>query len=174
MKNLLINLLFLLLLLPVSVRAQQSANADSLLDRMTGNWVLSGVIDGKQTTHDISTSWVLGHQYIQIREVSREKNPDGTPAYEATVFISHTQSSKEYTCLWLDNTGNGGLSANAFGHATQNDELIEFLFKTSPGSIFHTKFVYEITTGNWRWYMDDEENGKFTSFARVKLIRKQK
>jgi hypothetical protein len=141
---------------------------------MVGNWVLKGIIDGKETTHDIKNEWVLGHQYIQVKEVSREMNTDGKPSYESIVFISQDQHSKQYSCLWLDNTGNGGLSAQAIGHAKENNDTIKFLFKISSNSIFHTSFVYGKDADSWQWLMDGEENGKFQSFARVRLTRNQK
>jgi len=92
--------------------------------------------------------------------------------YEAIVFICWEQKLNEYSCLWLDNTGNGGLSNQAIGHAKSNGDNIEFLFKGIDGSLFHTTFAYIKNTDTWKWLMDGEENGKLQPFARVKLTRK--
>ena len=46
-----------------------------------------GTIARKDTTHDIVSEWVLGHQYLRIHERSREKDGKGQPQYEAIVFI---------------------------------------------------------------------------------------
>jgi len=62
------------------VFGQQSTFHDQLLDHLTGTWVLQGTIMGKETTHDVAAEWVLGHQYVRIHEVSREKNSQGLPA----------------------------------------------------------------------------------------------
>ena len=59
--------------------AQQTTFQDSLLDRFIGSWVLHGTIQGKETTHDIVTQWVLGHQYLQFHEVSIEKDRSWKP-----------------------------------------------------------------------------------------------
>ena len=102
--------------------AQESPFTDVLLDRMTGKWVLQGSIAGSETTHDVEVAWVLGHQYVRLAEVSREKNSSGRPAYEAIVFIGWDKPSNTYACLWLDSSGGGGLSAQAIGHAQRRGD----------------------------------------------------
>ena len=153
------------------VLSQQTTFQDSLLEHMVGRWILQGTIAGKETTHDIIAEWVLGHQYMQFHETSREKNAVGQAEYEAIVFIGWDQPSSQYACLWLDVTGGGGLSAQAIGHAKPNGDEIAFLFKGSDGSTFHTTFVYDRSADTWRWLMDSEENGKLQPFARVMLRR---
>jgi hypothetical protein len=161
-----------IVLVSCSAWAQQTALKDPLLDRMTGRWVLEGVIAGKETTHDIVAEWVLGHEYIQLHEVSREKQANGQAAYEAIVYIGWLQETNEYACLWLDSTGGGGLSAEAIGHAKRGGDEIAFLFKMKD-DIFHTTFVYSRSTETWQWLMDNDEAGKRQPFARVRLTRKQ-
>jgi hypothetical protein len=158
-------------LMSFSALAQQHALKDSLLDHMTGKWVLQGTIAGKTTTHDIEAEWVLGHEYIQLHEVSREKDAQGQPAYQAIVFLGWDQALNQYTCLWLDTTGGDGLSAEAIGHARRGGDEIAFLFKYKD-DIFHTTFAYDKSTDTWQWIMDGEVGGKLHPFARVKLTRK--
>jgi hypothetical protein len=110
-----------------SVSAQQTTFQDSLLDHIIGKWVLHGTIAEKETTHDIVAQWVLGHQYLQLHEVSREKNTTGEAMYEAIVYIGWDQNTKQYACLWLDITGGGGLSAQAIGHAELSGDKMAFL-----------------------------------------------
>ncbi|MHB8053771.1 MAG: hypothetical protein ACYDH3_00755 [Candidatus Aminicenantales bacterium] len=152
--------------------AQQATFQDSLLDHLAGAWILQGTIAGQETTHDILAEWVLGHQYLQLREISREKSAAGAPAYEAIVFIGWDQPLSQYACLWLDVTGGGGLTGQAIGHAQRNGDTIPFLFKGADGSLFHTTFVYDKGTDSWQWLMDGEENGKRQPFARVNLTKK--
>ena len=152
--------------------AQQTTFQDSLLDHFVGSWVLHGVIQGKETTHDIVAGWVLGHQYLQFHEVSSEKNRSGDPMYEATVFIGWDQPLSQYACFWLDGTSGNGLSNPVIGHAKRNGDKIAFLFKFSETTLFHTTFLYDRGSDTWQWMMDDEENGKLQPFATVKLTRK--
>ena len=171
MKTTLLRILLLLSLTPIHGFAQQKAAEDFLLDRMTGKWVLQGTIEGKETIHDVKTEWVLNRQYLQLKEVSREKNPNGEPVYEALVYISVNDSTKEYTCLWLDNTGSSGLNAMSMGHAKAKGDILEFLFKGSDNSIFHTAFIYDKNSDSWQWIMNGEMNGKLQPFAKLKLTR---
>jgi hypothetical protein len=151
--------------------AQPAAPGDSLLSHLTGNWILHGTIAGRDTTHDIESEWVLNHEYVRIHEVSREKNGAGQPAYEAIVYIAWDQAASEYLCLWLDSTTGGGLSG-PIAHGRRSGDQIPFVFKFKEGSTFHTTFIYTASTDSWQWLMDDDEAGKLTPFARVKLTRK--
>ncbi len=149
--------------------AQQSTFRDPLLDHLVGNWVLQGVIMGKQTTHDITAEWVLAHQYLRLHEVSREKKPTGQPEYEAMVFIGWDEKSKQYVCYWLDDFGAG--YDNAVARATRNGNEIPFIFNYSDGR-FHTTFVYDAASDTWEMRMDSENKGLLKPFARTKLTRK--
>jgi hypothetical protein len=161
----------LVALAPLSMSGQQRTFQDSLLDRLIGRWALHGMIAGRDTTHDVVAEWVLGHQYVQLHEVSREKDAKGQPAYEAIVYIGWDQPSSQYACLWLDSTGGGGLAAQAIGYAKRTGKEMAFLFKSGEASIFHTTFAYNSDTDTWQWLMDDEEHGKLEPFARVRLER---
>lgn len=171
MKRFLAGILFSVLWV-AGACAQPSSFQDSLLDRMTGEWVLAGTIDGQQTTHDVSVSWILQHQYLQIKEISREKDSTGKALYEALVFIGRDDKSQQYSCLWLDVTGGGGLKNDVFGHAERKGDSIPFLFNMG-GMLFHTTFAYQSTSDTWQWTMDGEVNGTLQPFARLTMTRKQ-
>ncbi len=167
-------ILVLLIMASFSSSAQQPTRKDPLLDRLTGTWILQGTIAGRETTHDIESEWVLNHEYLRFHETSREKNIQGQPAYEAIVFIEWDESSNEYRCLWLDSTGGGGLTAPIAQGKRGNDE-IAFIFRDKDkdkDSGIHTTFVYSKGSDTWSWLIDNEHDGKLTSFARVRLTRK--
>jgi hypothetical protein len=171
MKALISLILFLIMFVPITLKSQQSTSPDSLLNRLTGKWVLNGTIDGQKTIHDIEAQRVLNGQYVQLKEVSRDKDQKGNPLYDAIVYICWEDSKNQYSCLWLDNTSNGGISNGIIGHAKQNTDKIEMIFKYSDTIQFHTTFLYDRDTDTWQWLMDGEENGKLNPFARVKLTR---
>jgi hypothetical protein len=148
---------------------QQPTFHDQLLDHFTGNWVLQGIIMGKENTHDIAAEWVLGHQYLRIHEVSREKDSQGQPDYEAMVFVGWDQPAGDYVCAWLDTYG--GMGPSTIGHGKREGDGIHFLFKDKD-SVFHTRFIYHPETQNWEWQMDSEEKGALKPFLRAKLTRK--
>lgn len=158
-------------ILPVVARSQQKTPPDSLLNKLTGNWVLKGTIAGQATIHDINAKRVLNGQYVQLTEVSREKDQKGNPAYEATVYFCWQEPKKQYFCLWLDNTSNEGISNHVTGEAKQNGDKIEWVFTYNDGTKFYNTFLYDRNTDTWQWNMDGEEKGKLQPFARVKLTR---
>jgi len=160
------------LLLSLSVSAQPAALQDPLLDRMVGKWVLEGTIAGRNTTHDMVSEWVLGHQYLRMQEVSRERDARNQPAYEAIIFIGWDPQSSEYHCLWLDNTGPWDFTSQAIGRAKRSGDTITFRFGSNDGSSVKTTFSYNRNSDAWQWSIDNETGGKSQAFARVRLTRK--
>ena len=149
--------------------AQQPALNDTLLDAMTGKWVLTGTIMGKATTHDVEGEWVLNHQFVRIHEVSREKTPAGAPQYDAWVFIGWDDTQKLYVIHWLDVYG-GGYSGRGKGKKEGN--AIPFVFHyENDNTDFHTTFAWDQKTQTWQWNMDGEKDGKLKPFARLILKR---
>ncbi len=145
---------------------------DPFLERLVGTWVLRGTIAGKDTTHDIVSEWVLGHQYLRIHERSREKDGKGQAKYEAIVLIGWDAVSAEYQCLWLDSTGGGGLSAQAIARGKRTGDAIPFLFRERDGSVsFNNTFSYDKDSDSWAWHMDNVQNSKPVPFGRVRLTR---
>lgn len=140
-----------------------------VLERLVGRWVLEGTIAGKTTTHDVVASWVLNGQYVQLHEVSRERDAQGRPAYEALVYLTWEPSRGEYSCLWLDSTSNVGLSNGVLGRAKPSGDEIRLLFRFADGSTFHTTFAYDRKADTWQWKMEGEEKGQLVPFARVML-----
>ena len=151
--------------------AQRHGFQDALLDRMAGHWVLEGTIGDDESVHDVVAEWVLDHQYLRFHEVARETEPDGTPLYEAIVFIGWDQPSSRYACLWLDSTGGSGLDAQGIGHAKPSGDALPFVFDTGDSGVIHTTFSYRRDTDTWQWHVDIERDGERTPFARVRLSR---
>ncbi len=161
----------LCILFSASAFSQSPATHNGLLDHLAGQWVLQGTIAGKETTHDVSADWVLRHQYLQMHEVSREKDSTGQAAYEAIVLFGWDQKRGEYGCLWLDITGGWSFTDQGIGRGRPQGNEIPFLF-TFPDSVyFHTTFVYDGKNDSWKCLMDDDEKGIRKAFARLTLTR---
>lgn len=169
MKSLARIILFLILTCPVTANSQQTFQPDSLLNKLIGKWELRGTIAGKEIIHDVEAKRVLNGQYIQLMEVSRDKDEQGKPNYDATVYFCWQESKKQYFCLWLDNTSNEGITNNVIGKARQNGDKIEFVFSYKNGERFHNTFLYDRNSNSWQWKLDSEKKGELHPFARVKL-----
>ncbi len=151
----------------------QSLSADSLFDRLVGRWVLTGTIARQQTTHDVTFEWMLGREYVQMHEVSRERAPRGGPAYEAVVLFGRDPKSGEYACLWMDNTGSAAFDQQGVGRGKVVGDSVSFLFRYSATARFHTTFVYRKAIDGWQWHMDNDSAGVRRPFARVTLTRRE-
>jgi hypothetical protein len=147
---------------------------DTLLDRFVGTWVLEGTMSGGDVVHDVTAEWVTGHQYLQIVELSREREPDGARSYEAIVLIGWDEANARYACLWLDSTSGEGLVNGVIGYAEPAADRLAFVFDwppDDPDSRFHTTFIRDDDSDTWDWRMDAERDGTFTPFARATMRR---
>lgn len=150
--------------------AQESGFRDELLDRLAGNWLMTGTIAGDEINHDVVAEWVLDHYYLRLHEVAREKDDRGEPAYEAIIIIGWDKPSGRYVCQWLDSTGGGGLTGEGLGYAPPSDDELAWVFDT-PGVLIHNTFAYSRDSDTWHWAIDTGEAGNLTPFARVTLTR---
>jgi hypothetical protein len=159
-----------LLLAAVQLPAQ-ALPADSLFDRLIGHWVLRGTIARQPTVHDVTITWMLGREYVQMHEVSRERAANGTSAYEAVVLFGRDPRSGEYACLWMDNTASAAFDPQGTGRGRVAGDSIPFVFHYTPTDGFHTTFVYSRGNDSWQWHMDNDSSGVRRPFARATLTR---
>src|SRR5881398_3720702 len=150
----------------------QALHPDSLFPRLIGRWLLRGTIARRQTVHDVSFEWLLGREYVQMHEVSRERTANGAPAYEAVVLFGRDPRSGEYACLWLDNTAASAFDPQGIGRGTVAGDSVPFVFHYTQTDGFHNTFVYSRATDSWQWHMDNDSAGVRRPFARVTLTRR--
>ena len=149
----------------------QSLPPDSVFHRLIGPWVLRGTIARQKTVHDITFRWLLGHEYLRMHEVSRDRQSPGHPAYEAVVLFARDPKTGEYACQWLDNTGVNAFDPAGIGRGLVAGDSLPFLFYYTETNRFHTTFVYDRALDSWQWHMDNDSAGVRTPFARVTLTR---
>jgi hypothetical protein len=162
---------FLVLLLATAARSGETLTPTELLDRLTGEWLLTGMIAGQAVTHDVEAEWVLEGGYLKLHELSHGKEDDGRPAYEAIVIISWEEINGEYKCLWLDTTANTGLDDPVIGIAEPSGHDIPFVWAGEDSRFFNT-FSYDDSEDTWRWVLNSERDGELSLFADVTLTRK--
>ncbi|MEO1528532.1 MAG: hypothetical protein AAFX06_24185 [Planctomycetota bacterium] len=153
--------------------ADNSYDPKSLLDKMTGDWVMKGTIAGSQVTHDVQVDWILNRQYLRIHEVSRETTTDGKLEYEAWIHIAWDPKNSEYVVMWLDTTGTTNFAAEGVGHGKPRKDEIPFIWKFADGNGIQNTFTYDRKNDAWSWAIDNLDSSRATSeFARVQLKRK--
>ncbi len=167
-----LRLLALVALLVPTASFAQSLHPDSLFPRLAGRWVLRGTIARQQTVHDVTFDWLLGRTYLQMHEVSRERESSGAPSYEAVVLFGRDPKTGAYACVWMDNTASAAFPTEGTGRGVVAGDSISFLFPYSATTSFHTTFVYERANDSWQWHMDNDSLGVRRPFARVMLSRR--
>ena len=160
-----------LLCSPAAVFAQ-ALPPDSLFPRLVGHWVLRGSIAHQPTVHDVDFEWLLGREYVQMHEVSRERAPNGSPAYEAVVLFGRDPGTGAYACVWMDNTAAAAFPPEGTGHGMVIGDSISFFFQYAAPASFHTTFLYDRSKDSWQWHMDNDSSGVRRPFARVTLTRR--
>jgi hypothetical protein len=160
------------MLTALTAMAQQPPVNSPLLDHLAGKWLLQGTVGTQPVTHDFDAEWVLQHHYLRFREVSREKNEKGDPQYEATVFITWNEKTRQYGCVWMDLFG--GATAHSIGLAAPRDKENElsFVFTDEQGETnFTNSFLYDPKTNTWEDRLDNVVKGEAKPFARFKLTK---
>jgi len=150
----------------------QGLHPDSLFPRLVGNWVLRGTIGRRQTVDDVNFKWLLGREYVEMHEVSRERAPNGKPVYEAVVLFGRDPATGAYACVWMDNTAAAAFPPAGTGRGTVRGDSISFLFLDSAATSFHTTFLYDVSRDSWQWHLDNDSSGVRKPFARVTLTRR--
>jgi hypothetical protein len=141
-----------------------------LLSRMIGHWVMRGTISGQATTHDVDARSMLNEEYVEIQEVSRERDASGKPQYEAMIYLVWNPKVGEYACLWLDTTDVTSFAPEGIGHAKPARDQISLVFTDQDGGI-HTTFSYDRSLDRWQWSIDNVLKGALKPFARLTLTR---
>ena len=166
--------ILVLVVLPIfGAFAQATQPIGPLEEQLIGHWVLQGTLGGKETTHDVDAVWVLNREYVQLHELSRAKKPDGTPEYEAIIYIEWQERTHQYSFLWLDSTAGGGISANIIAHASPEGNKIPFVYQVKGDETFHNTFTYDKGADSWEWLLEDHKGDKIDRFGQVRLTRKK-
>ncbi|HVZ49664.1 MAG TPA: hypothetical protein VG916_12845 [Gemmatimonadaceae bacterium] len=157
---------------PLALGAQQPGSPTALLNRMTGHWVMRGTIAKQETVHDVDVQWVLRREYVQIHEVSRDRDSTGAPKYEAIIYLEWDAKKGEYAVLWLDNTAQYAFGSGYIGRGKPAPGRIALIFP-DPNGNDHTTFAYDPAKDTWTWTIDTEKkDGTLAPFARTVLSRK--
>ncbi len=169
------------LLLAAPVQRSDADAAAALLDHLVGHWTMKGTLGGKQTIHDADAQWVLNREYVEFHEVSRDRRQNGSPAYEAILFLGWHAKTDEFMCLFLDNTIGGGLSPEGIAHGKRSDHAISVVFACRSGECppglsehesLHTTFDYDGSGDTWRLTIDDVKDGKTDRYGDMTLTRR--
>jgi hypothetical protein len=157
-------------LVPRNSSSQTSAGwRDDLVDHLAGRWTLDGEVMGRAAHHDVSAEWVLGHEFLNIREKTSAAAPSSEHRYEASWFLGYDPASERYVLHLLDVFG--GRFSETLGYGVRDANELRFVFEYSGGP-FHTSFRWSAEKDSWQWVMQQKDkNGRWTHFADLRLTR---
>ncbi|NVN94930.1 MAG: DUF1579 family protein [Bacteroidetes bacterium] len=164
-------LLFVLLIVTIPALGQDKLKCndnifnDPLLEKIIGNWNVSGQIHGDNITYNFNASWELNHQFVVLSFADTAK----LPQYTAKVFIGYDCISERYVAHWLDNFG--GRFSETLGYGINSGQNIEFRFEYPDGP-FINKFMYDNKADTWQFHTTTKNNkGSWVSFGDMYLQR---
>ena len=141
---------------------------DDLLDKMVGEWRLTGKFEGQPINHAVQVHWVLNHQFLEIYE--KDLNPpkaDEVP-YEAMVYVGYETSRARYVAHWLDVFGQGAETLG-YGKRVGADLQLEFGYTGQP---WLTTFRWSAASKTWQWLMQTKNpQGQWEETANMTLAR---
>jgi hypothetical protein len=174
MKNAAVLLLGSLLLCGSNLVTAQNQTGwqDELGNHMAGTWALEGTIVGAKAHHVVVAEWILNHQFLRIQERTSPDAPQSEKHYEANWFVGYDDVSERYVAHLLDVFG--ARYSETLGYGIRTGDSIRFTFEYPDGP-FHTTYTWSPEHGSWRWLMEQKDkNGKWTTFADLKLTRVSK
>ena len=139
---------------------------DAFLDKLVGEWQLTGVVAGDSVENTLEAKWVLNHQFLQLHY--RDVNVPSQ--YEALVYIGFNHAKQRYVVHWLDVFGGGYSETLGFGR--RDKQSVTFVFE-SPEGLLHNTFQWLPEQKGWRLVIKQQDkSGAWQVFA-VQEMRKR-
>jgi Protein of unknown function (DUF1579) len=155
-----------IMLFAATTHFQKKGFNDALLDKLTGQWSLSGTVGKRPVSNRFSAEWVLGHQFLELSFESTDKQAP----YLAKVSIGYDEVSERYVMHWLDN--GGGRYSETLGYGVKSDNHIEFRFEYPEGPFINI-LSYNEKANTWLLHMTKKNSkGKWVVFGNEYLKRK--
>ena len=158
---------------PAASEDAEIPSRQALMERMVGDWVMTGTIGGDPVTHDVRAGWILGRRYVRLHELARERDENGDPAYEAWIDVAWDPEAAEYVVMWLDNTETTNFEEEGVGHGTPDGDRIPFVWRFADGSGIRNTWAYDRASDAWTWTIENVGgSGQSAPFADLRLRRR--
>ncbi len=119
--------------------------------------------------HTVTAQWVLGHQFLEIREQTAADAPATESRYDALWFLGYDDISDRYVLHLMDVFG--GRFSETLGYGTRDGDDLKFVFEYPDGP-FHNRWRWMPQSRTWQWHLEQKDkSGKWTTFADFTLQR---
>lgn len=150
-----------------TIQCKQEYFSDSLLDKLTGNWIAVGTVMDEPVVYQFSVQWILNHQFLEL--TFSDSMP--IPEYTARVLIGYNCEKERYVVHWLDNFG--GAFSETLGYGSREDQSIVFSFDYPNGELQNT-FSFDSKSGQWTSHsVMRGARSEIVTFGRIVLSRKE-
>jgi hypothetical protein len=147
-------------------QASRAPAMDTLLDRLVGQWHMTGSVRGRAATYTLDATRVLQRRFVELHM----QDVHQPPAYEARVFIGVDSAGGRYIAHWLDDFGAAFSIPPATGEARGDTLLLDFPY---PDGAFHDTFAYDRVTDRWYFRLEaTDSTGARRLFAEYHVRRR--
>lgn len=152
-----------LVTLPAFGQQGSAAQAERLLERLVGEWIMTGEVHGELVQYRLSARRVLNRRFVELHMIDVRQ-----PAkFEARVFLGHDPDADRLIAHWLDSFG--AAYSVPHGVGTASADTIRFEVPYASGA-FRDTFVFDAQQGTWRFVLEsNHRNGGWDLFAEYKV-----
>lgn len=145
--------------------ARQRPPLDVKLDRLVGDWTMTGTVLGKPVEYRMDGRRAIQSRYVELRMIDVAKPPQ----YEARVFIGTDTTDRGYIAHWLDNFG----ASFSIPHATGGlrGDTLSLMFPYENGN-FRDTFVYDPGSDSWTFKLETAAGKSWKLFAQYQVRRR--
>jgi hypothetical protein len=159
------------LLLAVGLGVEQACAADepsadnAYLDKLQGDWDMSGTLLGKPVRYHARGERVLQGGFLRLHMVDAAD----MPTYEADLFLGYDSHENDFIGHWLDRFGAPGARVVASGKRQGQTLIINFPYAKAA---FKDTFVYDPKSRTWSLLIESQApGGGWSNFAKYTLER---
>jgi hypothetical protein len=156
--------LLLALLWAAAAAAAEPPVPSPYLAELSGDWELTGTVQGKPAHYRAHGAWVLNRSWLEfsMRDVATP------PAYEARVYIGYDRGADDYIAHWLDKFGAAGARVLGSGHLSGRTLVLNFPY--AEGAFRDTLTLADAGRGTLLIEAQDKD-GRWSTFALYQMKR---
>jgi len=143
-------------------------NSRDFLERLVGQWLLTGKMGEVPLRQEVSAGRTLGGKFLRLyfKSVTPADNP--TAAYEAVYYLGFNEREQMYVMYLLDTTEVPTACVPGLGRREGN--AIPFLFAYGDTEFSNT-LTWHPDRDTWTFRQTYEEAGETRNFAEKEMIR---
>ncbi|MCX6232672.1 MAG: hypothetical protein NTZ33_14135 [Bacteroidetes bacterium] len=148
------------------IRCNDTIFNDKFLEKLIGNWNVTGNVLDEYINYHFQARWELNHQFVELSFADTAK----IPKYTAKVYIGYDCKINRYIAHWLDNFG--GRYSETLGYGEKKENSIAFRFDYPDGR-FINEFIYTSKTDSWLFHTTTKnDKNMWVVFGNMFLTRK--